>query len=169
MSLGKCLQVLSFLISAAIWAAAPFGRYLQRTLLPSVIENKEMSGIAVVLGSLLYLAAIVRSKAYRVAVLGGFSALIPAFFLIMAVDLPIEWVHVIEYGVLGFCVSLGWGRAALWKVALAANAVSVLDEGIQGLTPDRVADLRDLWINFLGVTVGLCFAAPVRSTEMPKT
>ncbi|MBU0678927.1 MAG: VanZ family protein [Verrucomicrobia bacterium] len=66
---------------------------------------------------------------------------------------PEESMHFVEYGVLGllmFRAMTHRSRDSLVYVsaALAGGLVGTLDETIQWLTPGRLWDYRDLWINF---------------------
>ena len=49
---------------------------------------------------------------------------------------------------------VGAARALLGAVVLT-SALGVADEGVQWLLPQRVFDLRDIWLNVGAVVVGL--------------
>lgn len=82
---------------------------------------------------------------------------------------PIEQIHFIEYGLLSFflfrtlrhTVRAPWGYGV---TCLAASAVGMVDELIQGLLPNRVFDVRDIGINIwagaLGMAIFACFLTP---------
>jgi VanZ family protein len=73
--------------------------------------------------------------------------------------LPIEYAHIPIYGLLGFFTfghcSSEYGtseksRSSIWQILRAlvlCCAVSLSDEMLQGLHPERFFDVRDLWLN----------------------
>ncbi|MFH0953741.1 MAG: VanZ family protein, partial [Verrucomicrobiota bacterium] len=65
---------------------------------------------------------------------------------------PEESLHFIEYGVLGALLFRALGHdirnpAVYLAAALAGSLVGTADEIIQWLTPDRIFDYRDIWLN----------------------
>jgi len=101
--------------------------------------------------------------------------------LALRLDVVQERLHLIEYGALGL---LFWaaltrrderhGRTGavhgVRTVALATLLVGVagwLDEGIQGLLPNRVYDLRDVGINAGAGALAACFAELHRRLGAP--
>lgn len=88
-------------------------------------------------------------------ILGLIILVVLAIFKI--IPLPIERIHFIEYGVLGWLV---WWASSKRKWSLAISmgyilTISVLDEVIQGILPNRVYDIRDIWMNVVGGSLGL--------------
>ena len=84
-----------------------------------------------------------------------------AFLIILAIfkiiPLPIERIHFIEYGLLGWLVWWTIGERK-WGFIMALGyivAISILDEIIQGMLPNRVYDIRDIWMNAVGGSLGL--------------
>jgi VanZ family protein len=74
---------------------------------------------------------------------------------------PAEAVHLVEYGILAvlFRRALPGGAGAS---ILAAGLIGILDEVIQGATPGRVFDVRDIVINVLAAAVALWFCDAFR-------
>lgn len=73
------------------------------------------------------------------------------------IPLPIERIHFIEYGVLGWLVWRAAGEKK-WGFVIALGyivVISVLDEVIQGILPNRFYDIRDIWMNIVGGCIGL--------------
>lgn len=102
--------------------------------------------------------------------------------LALRLDVVQERLHLIEYGALGllFWAALArrderHGRTTLVHgvrtVALATllvGAAGWLDEGIQGLLPNRVYDLRDVGINAGAGALAACFAEVHRRLGDPR-
>ena len=94
--------------------------------------------------------------------------------LALAMEVPQERLHLVEYGALALL-----GRAALaesvavralsgrvssvdvWTLG-AATAIGWLDEAIQGILPNRIYDLRDVAFNALAAALALGSAAVLR-------
>ncbi len=71
-----------------------------------------------------------------------------SFFL----KLPGERIHFIEYAILGILIRRAC-RLSVWPSWLAlvfVFAVGVLDEFVQALLPNRVGELKDIWLNLAG-------------------
>lgn len=94
--------------------------------------------------------------------------------LALAMEVPQERLHLVEYGALALL-----GRAALaesvavralsgrvssvdvWALG-AATAIGWLDEAIQGILPNRIYDLRDVAFNALAAALALGSAVVLR-------
>lgn len=94
--------------------------------------------------------------------------------LALAMEVPQERLHLVEYGALALL-----GRAALaesvavralsgrvssvdvWALG-ASTAIGWLDEAIQGILPNRIYDLRDVAFNALAAALALGSAAVLR-------
>lgn len=73
------------------------------------------------------------------------------------IPLPVERIHFIEYGILGWLVWWAAGKRK-WGLITALGyiiAISILDEVIQGILPNRVYDIRDILMNVAGGGLGL--------------
>ncbi|MBI1987276.1 MAG: VanZ family protein [Nitrospinae bacterium] len=124
------------------------------------------------LSLLIYLIFFRREK--RASAYLWFSALavVYGYFLGRIRFLP-EKVHVLEYGLLSYLVGrrfrqgepgTGWHIWTYLKSLPFLLLVSLLDEGVQYLLPNRTADLRDILLKgisaFLGLTVTICLFDP---------
>ncbi len=95
--------------------------------------------------------------------------LIPVFgtygVLFLKMKIPVERIHLLEYGLLGFMLSSAlsdrWdGKKAACVALAAAAAAGYVDEAIQYFLPNRVYDLRDVGFNALAGFGGIAaFAA----------
>jgi VanZ family protein len=83
-----------------------------------------------------------------------------ALSLAHSLELPEERVHLLEFGALGFLLIRDFARDTtplLGIIATITGGVSfaLADEALQGLLPNRVADLRDVGLNCCGVLFGM--------------
>ena len=119
-------------------------------------------------------AVLVRKRApllawFVVALAGGLYAAIA-----LAMEVPQERLHLVEYGALALLLRAAlaasaacrpWGRRIssldVWALG-TATVVGWLDEGVQGLLPNRMYDLRDVAFNALAAALALGAAAAVR-------
>lgn len=93
-------------------------------------------------------------KLYILALLFIFTAVI--FKLI---PLPIERIHFVQYGLLGWMAywAAGKHKWAFFIALIYVVTIGVLDEVIQGILPNRYFDWRDIWMNIIGGCLGLGF------------
>lgn len=129
-----------------------FGRRLQRV----VAESASTEARAIVIGTVLVAVALL--ALVWVARTHGRKALLHLLWLapLLAVIPPLlpiveERVHFALFGWLGFVTLLRFEPGPGFAVCVA---VSALDEGLQGLLPDRVADLRDVGVNTAAAMIG---------------
>lgn len=101
-----------------------------------------------------------RGSRRLIVILLGISVLSSLFFL----PFPEERLHVVEYSILGWL--LGWSLAcsgkwpAWWGVGvLLAWLIGYGDEMIQCFLPNRVFDVRDIFLNGIAGMVGLVIFA----------
>jgi hypothetical protein len=88
------------------------------------------------------------------------TALAFVYVLKQWVALPVEQIHFIEYGLVGFlCYNAlryhlkGWGLAT--AAILLTFLLGMVDETIQGLLASRVGQLRDMWWNAIAGAMSL--------------
>ena len=75
----------------------------------------------------------------------------------VGLELPEERIHLLEYGILGYIILKAtsmWNHSILAALLFIAIIGSV-DEGIQWLLPQRVGDVKDIFINWLGGVIGI--------------
>ena len=96
-------------------------------------------------------------------------------FALSRLELPVERVHFIEYGILSFMVfralrhDIKGINIYLWS-AIIVFCLGFIDEGIQYILPSRVYDTRDVVVNgiagILGLlTVGLCLQPKLGNSQ----
>lgn len=165
-------------IVALILALIPYGRRVEALFVPLFSWIYHNAAIAlIVAGALLVFfyygrlhGALIAVTSPRTAALytTGHALLsaLGALAISCLVSLPSEFVHIVLYGPLAMCVAhllqtarfLFWGRTL--ATLLFINVVSIIDEGLQGLHPERVFDPRDLLLNFAGGVIGLVLIEP---------
>lgn len=92
----------------------------------------------------------------------------------LAMEVPQERLHLVEYGALALLIRTAIAESAavrqlgnrvsnvgVWALGLA-TAVGWLDEAVQGVLPNRMYDLRDVAFNALAAALALCAAAALR-------
>ena len=83
------------------------------------------------------------------------------FFLMKQFELPAERIHFLEYGLLAYLAYKALERDIIQKKVLyvltlfIVSGVSLLDEGIQYLLPNRVGEFRDVALNVVSGVMGL--------------
>jgi hypothetical protein len=87
---------------------------------------------------------------------------------------PVEQVHLLEYGLLGFLglrAARDGGFPARWRLSFWGAAVplaGLADELIQGLLPNRVFDWRDVAVNAVSGLLGMAVAASLPRFDPPR-
>lgn len=104
-----------------------------------------------------------------------------AVYLVLAVamEVPQERLHLVEYGALAILLRAAFAESAAvrprgahstivdLRSLLAATAIGWLDEAMQGILPNRMYDLRDVGFNALAAAVALGAAAALRVAIEP--
>ena len=155
--------------------------YLTLPILPLVVDRlKAIFGS----GSILYVTMILVGLPLALSMVnllrrtspGEFARKFLPLYLAAVVLLiylwnnPVEQVHIIEYGLLGYLAfrASGWGtpagsRRSLLTWTTLTLAAGVADEVIQHFLPNRVFDVRDVVINsicgLLGILAGLALSS----------
>jgi hypothetical protein len=108
---------------------------------------------------------------WRLGCMGLIAALY--YFAAGVAQTPEEQIHFFEYGLVGIFflralshhIPNGW---KLWAVALLlATAAGWCDEFLQGLTPHRHYDLRDVGLNAISAALGLLTYLISRPSNSP--
>jgi len=159
------------------WTAAYTALILTTvTLVRTVTEALRTQGLvwvvhygAIVIGGLVgavILNAFVKKARGRWVSLGvlAFVAVVYAVFMRTLATYPVERIHLLQYGLLGFLVfrSFGPGTEGLRRYAYSAVVVFVIgfaDEIIQGFVPTRYFDMKDVFVNLASGALGLALTA----------
>lgn len=158
--------------SLIIYATIPFVRPIQKFVAQNL--GREMFTYVVLAAIGLACVAVARHIIRsRLSSIGGYFWLlaVAAVFLGYTVKLskhnPEEAVHFIQYGILSILVFRALTHrfsdlSIYFIAAMICGIIGTIDELIQWITPKRVWDLRDIWINFLagslvqvGIALGL--------------
>ncbi len=73
------------------------------------------------------------------------------------IPLPVERIHFIEYGIMGWLAYWAAGRSRKGLLLALAYIIvmGILDEVIQGILPNRYYDTRDIVMNIIGGGLGV--------------
>lgn len=111
------------------------------------------AGLAFLVFTVRNYPGLVRSSVILVMLIGGLS-------FAWQLKIPLERIHIVEYGVLGWFAGRDLARREkkIKGVVLACifvALVGVLDEAFQAVLPYRYFDLRDIGFNGLGGAWGI--------------
>jgi hypothetical protein len=89
---------------------------------------------------------------------------------ISSLELAVERIHYLEYGIAAVlalrALRLSYPNAGAYLLAMGfVLALGAVDEALQWVLPNRVGELRDVWINLTAGFLGLCLAAAVDSLD----
>jgi len=138
---------------AVLFASVPFARDIVVGL-----REQHLLGTSV---TLLYFAAVVGLVYHvvfdvrlsdRIAFLALVLLALVTGSLVLGLAVPEERIHFLQYGLLALLCrrALAWHfepRGQVLGAVALASAAGILDELLQGVTPDRVCDARDMMIN----------------------
>jgi hypothetical protein len=148
-------------VNAILWTIPlqrPFGQALRG--LP--LGNLGLAGVGTVFALAVLAWALRRSQSPAVVALGaaGYAGLVA-----LLSPVPDEIVHLAEYGVLGMCLrgALGDRPRACWLAIGGTGAVGLLDEWIQGSTPGRFFDWRDVVANLVSGAIPVWLSGAARA------
>ena len=103
---------------------------------------------------LLYAGSVIGYYLYTRKILFIICLSILIALIFIWVPLPVERIHFIEYGIMGWLAYRAGGKKAFIYVI----AVGIIDEIIQGILPNRIYDMRDIWMNIIGGGLGMILA-----------
>lgn len=96
------------------------------------------------------------------------------FFMMRTVQMPEEQIHFLEYGLVGifFLRALRHQVQNSWKLwvgaFLLASLAGWIDELLQGISPHRHYDIRDVRLNAISAGLGLLLARIVQPSKSPR-
>lgn len=140
------------------------------TFLQKVVGNDHLSLIVnLVIGFMLISALFYifksRSRGYMKPAL-AFAVLFLGGVVAMGYEIPAERIHFLEYGILG--VLLYKAMISDWNAPVFSSFVLITvigsgDETIQWFLPNRVGDLRDVFMNCIGGSIGIVVTMLLRN------
>jgi hypothetical protein len=156
------LFTLSMVRSARDWLNAAIGPAAFSLVVSGVFALCGTIGVVWLVRSRLY-----RSRGRLLVIIGiGVAYAV----CISSLDLAVERIHYLQYGVaailalralrLSFSITGAYFLAMCFVLALGA-----VDEAVQWVLPNRVGELRDVWINVTAGVLGLCLAASIDSFD----
>lgn len=119
-----------------------------------------MLGAIFVISALSFLIFIIRKGPNFIKIIVFITVLAIGIVLAWQIKIPIEKIHILEYGILGWFVGRDLVktntkfRAAILTYVFCTS-VGILDELLQAILPYRIYDLRDIIFNSLGGAWGL--------------
>lgn len=172
--------LLVFVWTTVLYATLPVARGLANKIEAAGFGKVLYIGPAVVIG-LAFLVALVyifrQPYSYRLlrALCMIIVASLYAFFLKYLGKIPIERIHLLEYGILAIFAQKAFENrikdlfdSYLYAAFLVA-IVGLYDELIQGFLPDRVCDARDVLTNGISGILGLMLWACISKKSAQKT
>ena len=89
------------------------------------------------------------------------------------IALPIERVHIIEYGVLSIMLLRIFRRytnfpSAIVQALFLASLAGAIDESIQHFLPNRVFTISDIYLNIAGAVAGIVYYGAYRWIRGPE-
>jgi len=178
MQLQRSRFIVAIVTSAVIVLSAPItgqARAWIRTTFPGhAVAAVTVLGAILLLAGLVAAAARIRDRrASRYGSIIAAIALAAAYSAANAGELPesnaVERFHFLEYGLITFLFYRAWlplGDAAVFLLPfLAGLVVGTAEEWLQWFIPNRVGELRDIFLNGAAITSGLLFS---RGLEPPR-
>ncbi|MEO7795763.1 MAG: VanZ family protein [Thermoanaerobaculia bacterium] len=146
---------------AVLFVSVPYARNIVVGL-----REQHLLGTSV---TLLYFAAVVGLVHHvvfdvrlsdRIAFLALVLLALVTGSLVLGLAVPEERIHFLQYGLLALLCrqALAWHlqpRGQLLGAVALASAAGVLDELLQGVTPERVCDMRDMIINAVAALLAI--------------
>ncbi len=157
--MSKKLLLFTFIYVLIIYATLPVGRYIVNFLYANFGKENLSVLINILLvvsvGTLFYLF---RDKLKKLLLILPFIVIVAIMFI--SLDRPEERVHFLQYAVLGIMIfKLFSPASSINRLILSSTAVllvGAIDETIQWFLPNRVGDLKDVALNFIGGVLGVC-------------
>ena len=150
---------LSLVCLGFIYATLPFARSLVNILyqVEGVAWWRRVANLFLGLSFGWFLFVALRSRGIKAVgiLLAGASLLFYGWHL----SRPVEKVHLLEYAILGSLWERSFSGTWGWLLALVAVSLSgIVDETIQYFLPNRVFDVRDIFMNVISGVYGVWFA-----------
>lgn len=117
-------------------------------------------GLILIGAGLAFFIFTVKHNPGWLRLIGVLGLLTAGLILVWQISIPIERIHLLEYGILGLLTTRDLGRKAKTArgIILAGIFVTIIgcfDESFQAILPYRVFDLRDIGFNSLGGVWGI--------------
>ena len=178
MQLQRSRFVLAIVTCTLIVLSAPFtgqARAWIRTTFPGhAVAVITVLGVILLVAGLLAAATRIRDRRMsRYGSIVAAIALAAAYSAANAGELPesnaVERFHFLEYGLVTFMFYRAWlplGDVAVFVLPfLAGLIVGTAEEWLQWFIPNRVGELRDIFLNGAAITSGLLFSAGVEPPQ----
>ncbi|WP_457643025.1 VanZ family protein [Persephonella sp.] len=156
--MNKKLLLFTVIYILIIYLTLPLGRYIVNFLYANF--GKENLSIlinillVVLLGILFYLF---RDRLRKLLIILPFIVIVAVIFI--SLDRPEERAHFIQYEILGIMAFKLFGVYSFKGLIMSVFFVFIVgavDELIQWFLPNRVGDVKDVLLNLIGGTLGIC-------------
>ena len=158
-------------VSAAVVLSAPFMGRLQSLVRSSVSSRAYVIGLGVLVGVVIIGAIAIaflrirEQRGRRLAVMATAIAIGAVYTAALSSGEPeqdaVERFHFVEYGLIAVLFYRVWRRAAdpsaVVLPILCGFAVGTLDEWLQWFIPNRVGEVKDIFLNCAAIGSGLLF------------
>ena len=143
-----------------IYVSLPFFPDLIRVLRNLISkELLNLLSLALSISFFLLLSVWIYNKKYKAKqFLLIISPLLLLTYLSLSLDVWVERIHFIEYAVLGLLISRAVDARTLSRIIYTGSLITLIgavDEIIQWFLPNRVGDMRDVFMNSVGGLSGL--------------
>lgn len=147
-----------------IYATLPF----MRPVLNYLIENFGKSNLSILVNTVLVSTLLLsiftlkktfKFEAYKIGL--AVTLFIVGLSIMLVYDRPEERLHFVEYGLLGYMIYFVLLKEISMPSIATIFLVSLIgmgDETIQHFLPNRVGDLRDIFMNSVGGLLGVLVA-----------
>ena len=117
-------------------------------------------GLIMIIVCLMFLIFTMKKKIHAIRTPALILVVITGLILAWQIKIPVEKVHILEYGVLGWFIARDLIKVkrknmGIILACIFCIVVGVLDELFQAVLPYRVFDLRDIVFNGLGGAWGI--------------
>jgi len=108
----------------------------------------------------IFSVCFLRNRPNFRTIIATFLVLVAGLVVIWQIKIPVEKIHILEYGMLSWLATRDFIKInnrlkAIISVSLFSFIVGCLDEGFQALLPYRYFDMRDILFNTLGGVWGM--------------
>ncbi len=144
-----------------IYITNPFGRTILKIFYNNIGHNnfKEIIHIVAIFFIIFLFILFLKNKSFKENLIFLILTLI-LFIFVFSTNIPEERIHYIEYTILGVLTFKTFQKDSFKNFvfySLLILLIGAVDETIQFFLPNRVGDLRDVWMNFIGGLIGLCY------------
>lgn len=142
-----------------IYASLPFSNEWQQFLRKQLGSDFGLSINVLLFAAGFFVIFGIIKKTTRIYLFLSILVLSILLFFISQMNLPVERLHFLQYGVLGYLIARTvtprfFGIGGFVLVLVLGSFIGLGDELIQGVIPSRVFDWWDISYDIIGTTIG---------------